>query len=92
MKFYTAKCAVLKLTMNALFSWAVWKRPWPNLDVVSMNLSSMVSLDLRDVCTSIDWGAGGGHKDVHTQYTSCNNAFNCESKCCYFFTYPANCL
>lgn len=37
-------------------------------------------------------GGGGGHKDVHTQYTSCNNAFNCESKCCYFFTYPANCL
>lgn len=29
-----------------------------------MNLSSMVSLDLRDVCTSKDW-RGGTHKDVH---------------------------
>lgn len=43
------------LTMNTLFSWAVWKRPWPNLEVVSMNLSSMFSRAWRLWCTRRDW-------------------------------------
>ncbi|CAG5897259.1 unnamed protein product [Menidia menidia] len=31
------------LTMKAFFSSTVWKRPWPNLEVVSMNLRSIFS-------------------------------------------------
>lgn len=41
--------------MKALFSCAVWKRPWPNLEVVSMNLSSIFSRARRLWCTRRDW-------------------------------------
>lgn len=34
------------------FSSLVWKRPWPNLDAVSMNLSLTSSSAVRDVCVS----------------------------------------
>lgn len=43
--------------MKALFSCAVWKRPWPNLEVVSMNLSSIFSRARRLWCTRRDWGS-----------------------------------
>lgn len=43
--------------MKALFSWAVWKRPCPNLEVVSMNLSSIFSVSRRLWCTRRDWGS-----------------------------------
>jgi hypothetical protein len=36
------------------FSSDVWKRPWPNLDEVSMNLSLTSSNALRDVCGKMD--------------------------------------
>lgn len=45
-----------KLTMKARFSWAVWKQPWPNLEVVSMNFSSTASRAFRLVWTRRDWG------------------------------------
>lgn len=41
--------------MKTLFSWAVWKRPWPNLEVVSMNLSSIFSRARRLWCTTRDF-------------------------------------
>lgn len=47
------------LTMKTLFSWAVWKRPCPNLEVVSMNLSSIFSRARRLWCTRRDWGSVG---------------------------------
>ena len=47
------------LTMNAFFSSMVWKRPWPNLEVVSMNLRSIFSRARRFVCTSKDCGPRG---------------------------------
>ena len=43
------------LTMNAFFSSTVWNRPWPNLEVVSMNLRSIFSRARRLVCTSKDY-------------------------------------
>uniref|UniRef100_A0A2D4N756 Uncharacterized protein n=1 Tax=Micrurus spixii TaxID=129469 RepID=A0A2D4N756_9SAUR len=42
--------------MKARFSWAVWKQPWPNLEVVSMNFSSTASRAFRLVWTRRDWG------------------------------------
>lgn len=45
--------------MNAFFSSMVWKRPWPNLEVVSMNLRSIFSRARRLVCTSKDCGGAG---------------------------------
>jgi len=42
--------------MKALFSAGCWKRPWPNLDEVSMNLSSIFSKAARFVWTSKDCG------------------------------------
>ena len=47
------------LTMNAFFSSTVWNRPWPNLEVVSMNLRSIFSRARRLVCTSKDCGPRG---------------------------------
>ena len=44
----------LSLTMNAFFSSTVWKRPWPNLEVVSINFRSIFSNARRLVCTSRD--------------------------------------
>lgn len=49
------------LTMNAFFSSTVWKRPWPNLEVVSMNLRSIFSSARRLVCTRRDCGPRRGH-------------------------------
>lgn len=46
--------------MNAFFSSTVWKRPWPNLEVVSMNFKSIFSRARRLVCTSKDCGPRGG--------------------------------
>lgn len=43
------------LTMKDFFSSAVWKRPWPNLEVVSMNFRSIFSRARRLVCTSRDY-------------------------------------
>ena len=43
-------------TMNAFFSSTVWNRPWPNLEVVSMNFRSIFSRARRLVCTSKDYG------------------------------------
>lgn len=45
--------------MNAFFSSTVWKRPWPNLEVVSINLRSIFSRARRLVCTSKDCGPRG---------------------------------
>lgn len=42
-------------TMNWCFSSWVWKRPWPNLLDVSMNLSSTFSRARRLVWVSRDW-------------------------------------
>ena len=39
----------LRMPMNLVFSSSVWKRPWPNLDDVSMNLSVISSAALREV-------------------------------------------
>lgn len=47
------------LTMNAFFSSTVWKRPWPNLEVVSINFRSIFSRARRLVCTSKDCGPRG---------------------------------
>lgn len=46
----------LSRPMKALFSAGCWKRPWPNLDEVSMNLSSIFSNAARLVWTSNDCG------------------------------------
>lgn len=46
----------LSRPMKALFSAGCWKRPWPNLDEVSMNLSSIFSKAARLVWTSNDCG------------------------------------
>lgn len=53
--------------MKALFSCAVWKRPWPNLEVVSMNLSSIFSRARRLWCTRRDWGSKRDIKDGEPQ-------------------------
>ena len=37
------------------FSSAVWKRPWPNLEAVSMNLTLTCSTAERDTWGSRDW-------------------------------------
>ena len=48
-------CLVRRVrTINAFFSSMVWKRPCPNLDVVSMNLRSIFSEARRLVWTSRD--------------------------------------
>lgn len=51
------KLAIIEqsLTMKTFFSSTVWKRPWPNLEVVSINLRSIFSWARRLVCTSRDW-------------------------------------
>lgn len=46
--------------MKTLFSWAVWKQPCPNFEVVSMNLSSIFSRARRLWCTRRDWDRGRG--------------------------------
>lgn len=51
--------------MNAFFSSTVWNRPWPNLEVVSMNLRSIFSRARRLVCTSRDCGPGRGSVIAH---------------------------
>jgi len=54
-RYAFVQLSVQTLTMNAFFSSMVWKRPWPNLEVVSMNFSSIFSMARRLVCTSRDW-------------------------------------
>lgn len=41
--------------MNAALSATVWKRPWPNLDEVSMNFKLILSKAARFVCTNKDY-------------------------------------
>ena len=41
----------MRIPINFAFSSIVWKRPWPNLDEVSMNLRVISSCAVRDVCS-----------------------------------------
>ena len=41
--------------MNLAFSSSVWKRPWPNLEEVSMNLRTVSSRWQRLECATRDW-------------------------------------
>lgn len=45
----------LKVPMKEFLSSGVWKRPWPNLDDVSMNLRLIFSKAAFLVCTLKDW-------------------------------------
>lgn len=56
---------IRNVTMNAFFSSMVWKRPWPNFEVVSMNFRSIFSRARRLVCTSRDW-----RKDETVSYST----------------------
>ena len=41
--------------INTALSWGVWKRPWPNLEDVSINFNLISSNAFRFVCTKRDW-------------------------------------
>src|SRR5579862_6039695 len=45
----------LRTPTNAFFSAGVWYAPWPNLDDVSIHLSSTFSNAFRLVCTNMDF-------------------------------------